>query len=209
MKQILLSSIFIFLANFFYSQEIDTTDIFNTNKEGYLILKPAIEKKIVQKIAPKIKQKLEILRNNPSKDFEYYEPNRISDEYEFAKDTIRINEFLAEYETSYSMATSTMGMNWKSSKYLDEYDKLLNKYYQKAQNVLLPNAKNKLIDSQRKWLSYYNNEKDFVYSLNDFGNHNSSLYCWGYYMKMMEERVEFLRDIYNKNFQGSNVFKEQ
>lgn len=89
------------------------------------------------------------------------------------------------------MATTTMGMNWGESTRLDTYDKLLNKYYQKALSVLKPDMKNKLVKSQKRWLYYYIKEKEFIYDLNDFGNSNSSLYNWGYYFEMLEERVLF------------------
>lgn len=106
------------------------------------------------------------------------------------------------------MATTTMGMNWGESTRLDTYDKLLNKYYQKALSVLKPDMKNKLVKSQKRWLYYYIKEKEFIYDLNDFGNSNSSLYNWGYYFEMLEERVLFLKDIYQETFHGSNTYKE-
>lgn len=208
MKTILLGFFLILLTNYLYSQEIDTADIFTTNKKQQLILKPEIEKKINNRIESRVKEKLEHFKKMSQKDFENYDKDRIVDEYEFAKDTIQLNAFLNEYENSYSMATTTMGMNWKSSAFLQGYDKLLNKYYLKAQTVLKIEGKNKLISSQKKWLEYYNNEKKFISDLNDFGNHNSSLYCWSYYINMMESRVEFLKDIYNKNFYGTFIYKD-
>jgi uncharacterized protein YecT (DUF1311 family) len=101
-----------------------------------------------------------------------------------------------------------MGMNWGESKRLDAYDKLLNKYYLKAQSILLPEMKSKLVNSQKRWLDYYIKEKEFIYNLNDFGNHNSSLYNWGYYFEILEKRVLFLKDIYHQSFNGSKTYKE-
>ena len=66
--------------------------------------------------------------------------------------------------------------------------------------------KDKLITSQKRWLDYYNKEKKFIYDLNDFGNQNSSLYNWGYYFEMMEERVLFLKDLYNRSFNGTKTY---
>ncbi len=208
MKTFLLGFFLICASTNLYSQDIDTTDIFMTNKEGFLILKPEIEKKINNKIESRVKLKLENFKKLSAKNFEYYDNANIADEYEFAKDTIRINEFFSEYNNSYLMSSTTMGMNWKASSYLQEFDKLLIKYYQKAQTVLQHEGRKKLLLSQRKWLEYYNNERDFISSLNDFGNHNSSMYNWGYFQTMMENRIQFLRDIYNKNFEGSFIFKE-
>lgn len=202
---------FLFLSltfNFLFSQQIDTTDIFTINNKSILILKPEIEKKINSKIQPTINQKFEILKNQIKKERgEFFNNKDFEEEFKLAKDTIRINEFLNEYENSYSMATTTMGMNWKSGKKLEEYDKLLNEYYKKAQSVLTSEMQKKLIESQKKWLSYYENEKKLISDLNDFGNQNSSLYCWAYYLDMIQNRVFFLRDIYQKNFQGIFAFK--
>jgi uncharacterized protein YecT (DUF1311 family) len=208
-RPLLIFSIFILSINSVFSQEIDTTDIFEVNKQSYLVLKPEIEKRINSKIQPIIKERLEKYKAKKRKEAgEYFSEKEFQEDFKFAKDTIRINQFLNEYENSYSMATTTMGMNWKAGKYLDEYDKLLNEYYKKAQSVLTLDMQKKLIESQKKWLSYYENEKNFVYSLNDFGNHNSSLYCWGYYIEMMEKRVFFLREIYQGHFQNPNAYKE-
>ena len=106
------------------------------------------------------------------------------------------------------MATTTMGMNWLGNYNLEAYDKLLNSYYKKALVILQPEMKQKLIESQRTWLKYYLNEKSFIYDLNDFGNHNSALYCWGYYASMLESRVFFIRDIYLHAFNGSKTYKD-
>lgn len=204
--------LFLFLSlsfNFLFSQQIDTTDIFIVNKQSILILKPEIEKKINSRIQPAINKKFENLKNQIKKEHgEFFSEKDFEEEFKFEKDTIRINEFLNEYENSYSMATSTMGMNWKSGKQLEEFDKLLNEYYKKAQSVLTPELQKKLIESQRKWLSYYENEKKLIYDLNDFGNQNSSLYCWGYYLEMIQNRVIFLRDIYQYKFQGLFAYKK-
>lgn len=210
MNRPLLNLIFL-LFNFtiVLGQEIDTADIFDVNKESRLVLKPEIERHINYKIQSIIKEKLQKFKNEKKRDAgEYYSEKDFEEEYKFANDTIRINEFLNEYENSYSMATTTMGMNWKAGKYLYEFDKLLNEYYKKALSVLTTQMQKKLIESQRKWLSYYENETKFIYDLNDFGNHNSSLYCWGYYIEMMEKRVYFMRSIYLRDFQNPNAFKE-
>lgn len=101
-----------------------------------------------------------------------------------------------------------MGMNWGESQRLQSYDRQLNKYYQKALSVLQPAMKNKLTASQKKWLDYYLNDKEFIYELNYFGNHNSSLYNWGYYFEMLEKRVLFLKEIYEGVFHGTETYKE-
>ena len=191
-----------------FAQVIDTSDIFDVDKSYHLVLKPEVEKKINKTITPLVKKKLQEFKVRNNDDLQSLSNSQRQDEIAFAEDTIRINEFLSEYSDSYSIATTTMGMNWGESKRLDTYDKLLNKYYQKALTILKPDMKIKLIKSQKRWLDYYTKEKEFIYDLNDFGNHNSSLYNWGYYFDMLEKRVLFLKDIYNGTFNGSNTYKE-
>lgn len=207
MKQILLL-LFILIYQNSFSQVADTSDIFDVDKSYYLILKPEVEKKINKAIAPIVKRKLQEFKVLNNDDLKSLTDRQKQDEMEFAEDTIRINEFLSEYTDSYSVATTTMGMNWGESKRLDAYDKLLNKYYQKSLLVLKTDMKTKLIKSQKRWLDYYIQEKEFIYDLNDFGNHNSSLYNWGYYFEMLKKRVLFLKDIYHETFNGSNTYKE-
>lgn len=190
------------------AQVTDTTDIFDVDKQYNLILKTEVEAKINRAIQPIIKKKLQEIRDRYRDDLEVLTEKKRQDEIQFIEDTIRINEFLWAL-TGYSMATTTIGMNWSESKRLDTYDKLLNSYYVKALSVLKPEMKSKLISSQKRWLDYYIKEKDFIYDLNDFGNHNSSLYNWGYYFEMLEKRVLFLKDVYNENFHGSETYKDQ
>lgn len=207
MKQISVLLLLLVFQNGF-SQEVDTSDIFDVNKSYHLILKPEVEKKINKTIAPIVKKKLQEFKVRNNDDLKSLSDRQQQDEIEFAEDTIRLDEFLSAYSDSYSMATTTIGMNWGESKRLDIYDKLLNKYYQKSLLVLKPDMKTKLIKSQKRWLDYYIKEKEFIYDLNDFGNHNSSLYNWGYYFDMLEKRVLFLKDIYHETFNGTNTYKE-
>ena len=207
MKQLLLIVSILVYQNCF-AQVVDTSDIFDVDKSHRLILRPSIETRIYRTIAPIIKKSLQDFKARHKDDLNYLSDRLRQDEIEFVEDTIRINEFLSEYSGSFSMATTTMGMNWGEARRLDTYDKLLNKYYQKALSVLKPDMKNQLVKSQKRWLDYYIKEKDFIYDLNDFGNHNSSLYNWGYYFEMLEKRVLFLKDIYHESFNGTNTYKK-
>lgn len=204
----LLFILFIWIYQNSFSQVVDTSDIFDVDKSYHLILKPDVEKKINKTIAPIVKKKLQHFNIRNNDNLEFLTDLQKQNEIEFTEDTIHINEFLSAYADSYSLATTTTGMNWGESKRLDAYDKLLNKYYQKSLLVLKPDMKAKLIKSQRTWLNYYIHEKEFIYNLNDFGNHNSSLYNWGYYFEILEQRVLFLKDIYHETFKGSNTYKE-
>jgi uncharacterized protein YecT (DUF1311 family) len=189
------------------AQVIDTTDIFDADKNDRLILRPHIQTRIDKKIAPLVKKRVQDFKVQHKDDLKDLTDEQRKVQLEFVEDTIRINEFLSEYSDSYSSALTTMGMNWSESQRLNTYDKLLNKYYQKALSVLKPAMKNKLVVSQKRWLNYYIKEKDFIYDLNDFGNHNSTLYNWGYYFEMLEKRVLFLKDIYEETFNGTNTYK--
>ena len=196
----------ILLSQNSFSQVIDTSDIFDVDKNYRLILKPAVERRINKMIAPIAQKKLQEFKDRNHEMLQSLTVQQNQDEIQFTEDTIRINEFLSEYTNSYSMAGTTMGMNWGESKRLDVYDQLLNKYFQKSLLILQPAMKDKLITSQKRWLDYYNKEKKFIYDLNDFGNQNSSLYNWGYYFEMMEERVLFLKDLYNRSFNGTKTY---
>jgi uncharacterized protein YecT (DUF1311 family) len=190
------------------AQVIDTTDIFEVDKNHRLILRHDVQTRIDRKISPIVKKRLQAYKEKHKEDLSDLTDLQRKTRLEFVEDTIRINEFLTEYSDSYSSATITMGMNWGESHRLSTYDKLLNKYYQKALSVLQPAMKNKLVTSQKRWLDYYTKEKDFIYDLNDFGNHNSSLYNWGYYFEMLEKRVLFLKDIYEETFHGTDTYKQ-
>jgi uncharacterized protein YecT (DUF1311 family) len=206
MKQFLLIALILVYQNGF-GQGADTSDIFEEDKNYELILKPEVEKNINKAISLVVNKKLQDFKVRNNSDLNYLTDRLKEDEIKFAEDTIRIQEFLSEYY-GYSMANTTMGMNWGESKRLDAYDKLLNKYYLMAQSILLSEMKSKLVNSQKRWLDYYIKEKEFIYNLNDFGNNNSSLYNWGYYFEMLEKRVLFLKDIYHQSFNGSNTYKE-
>lgn len=202
--------IFIFITTSIIAQPIDTTDIFEISEEGNLRLKPTIEKELLLTIEPMVQKRLSTFKLSVKPEDIILRDSKelIDDVYHFTEDTIRINVFVEEFQNSkYSAATTTMGMNWIGNYNLEAYDKLLNRYYKKALSVLQPEIKKKFIESQRTWLTYYLKEKSFIYELNDFGNHNSSLYCWGYYSTILESRVLFIRDIYMGNFNGSKTYK--
>ena len=147
------------------SQTLDNTNIFEVNKEGSLILKPTIESSFLEMIEPKVQERLtryyhsikpENILVDDSKEF-------TEDVYRFAEDTIRIHVFVEEFQNiNFSEARSTMGINWISGYELNAYDKLLNDYYKKALEVLQPEMKKKLIESQNTWLAYYLKEKSFI-----------------------------------------------
>ena len=48
---------------------------------------------------------------------------------------------------------------------LDEYDKLLNKYYNRLRGKLSPAQREALLKAQREWLKFRDVEGDFIYKL--------------------------------------------
>lgn len=206
----LFACLFVWILMPCYSQDFDTTDILIVNKQHQLALQPEIEKKIRIRASHSVIQKVQAFKLQIQSEFntKYKDQQLALDQrLEFACDTIAIFEFLGEYE-NYSAATTTIGMNWGAAYRITEFDKLLNKYYKKALSVLQTGMKSKLIRSQRDWLNYYLKEKEFIFALNNFGNHNAYLYYWPYVQEMIENRVQFLVRIYFREMHGSDTYVE-
>ena len=193
----LLSSLLIF------SQNYEEQDLFDQTKGGHLVIKPTIDREIRAKIEPIVQKKLEDIIKNPKDEF-----SKISgDEIEFVKDTLTINNYLEEYQ-NYQASGTTFGMNIGIDFRNIEYDKLLNKYYKKNLEILQPDMKKQLINSQRKWLEYYTNEKTFISNMMNFGNHNYIIYASEFIDKIILDRVQFLVDVFEGKMQGTSTYKE-
>lgn len=82
---------------------------------------------------------------------------------EFTSDTMKIEKtvFLFFEDENYS----TLDMKVALSYQMDEYDKLLNKYYKLLINILSPEDKIKMRDAQRLWLKYRDSETDINYNI--------------------------------------------
>lgn len=193
----LLSSLLIF------SQNYEEQDLFDQTKGGHLVIKPTIDREIRAKIEPIVQKKLEDLIKNPKDEF-----SKINgDQIEFVKDTLTINNYLEEYQ-NYQASGTTFGMNIGIDFRNMEYDKLLNKYYKKNLEILQPDMKKQLINSQRKWLEYYSNEKTFISNMMNFGNHNYVIYASEFIDKIILDRVQFLVDVFEGKMQGTSTYKE-
>ena len=193
----LLSSLLIF------SQNYEEQDLFDQTKGGHLVIKPTIDREIRAKIEPIVQKKLEDLIKNPKDEF-----SKISgDQIELVKDTLTINNYLEEYQ-NYQASGTTFGMNIGIDFRNMEYDKLLNKYYKKSLEILQPDMKKQLINSQRKWLEYYTNEKTFISNMMNFGNHNYVIYASEFIDKIILDRVQFLVDVFEGKMQGTSTYKE-
>lgn len=193
----LITSVFIFAQN--YSEE----DIFERTKDDYMIIKSKVDKNIRTKINPIVEKKINDLIKSPKDEYSTLS----KEQTEYAKDTLVISEYLNEYN-NYHASSSTFGMNRGIQFYNMEYDKLLNKYYKKSLDLLQPDMKNQLINSQKRWLEYYNKEVEFINNLQNFGNHNFVVYASTYSDKILVDRVQFLVDIYQGKMQGSFIYKE-
>ena len=193
----LLSSLLIF------SQNYEEQDLFDQTKGGHLVIKPTIDREIRAKIEPIVQKKLEDLIKNPKDEF-----SKISgDQIELVKDTLTINNYLEEYQ-NYQASGTTFGMNIGIDFRNMEYYKLLNKYYKKNLEILQADMKKQLINSQRKWLEYYTNEKTFISNMMNFGNHNYVIYASEFIDKIILDRVQFLVDVFEGKMQGTSTYKE-
>jgi len=81
---------------------------------------------------------------------------------EFAVDTFKIERFMTEWmELDYR----DFGMRDAIYEGARLYDSLLNKYYKKLLAVLKKEDKTKLIQAQKAWLNFRDNETKLVYTL--------------------------------------------
>lgn len=83
---------------------------------------------------------------------------------EFYIDTFYVEQ-LWRIELDYNM--STQGMVASNHLAENDYDSLMNKYYQKLYNRLQGADKEKLKTSQRNWLKFRDSEKELNYTLYD------------------------------------------
>lgn len=203
MKTKLFTFLTLLTAFLISAQNYGDEDIFERTKDDYMIIKPNVDKNIRAKINPIVDKKINDLINHPRDEYSTLS----SKEIEYAKDTLTISEYLNEYN-NYQASGSTFGMNRGIQFSNMEYDKLLNKYYKRALEMLQPDMRKQLINSQRKWLDYYNSEREFINNLQNFGNHNFVVYASAYSDKIIIDRVQFLVDIYQEKMQGSFTYKE-
>lgn len=129
MKHFFLSIILCFIGNIVLGQ--------NSPKE----ISPEILKKIkaeVEAQIPKLKLKLAKQELNP-------------DEIEFKIDTFRIETIASK---RMDIDYSTAGMNITIDELTTDYDKLMNKYYNKLMKSLKPEDKKVLITAQKAWLAF-------------------------------------------------------
>lgn len=81
---------------------------------------------------------------------------------EFAVDTFKIEQLLnRKLEVDYS----TAGMNRAMDDRTEQYDKLMNKYYNRVMKYLSEKDKKVLIATQRNWVNFRDSEQKLIYTL--------------------------------------------
>lgn len=114
-------------------------------------------KEVTPEVLKKIKADVEKEVPAYKKSLEEKEYN--TDQIEFSADTFRIARvFSRRMDFDYS----TMGINIAIGEMAEGYDKLLNKYYNKLQQLLKPADKKVLVAAQRAWLAYRKAEQELI-----------------------------------------------
>lgn len=142
MKQVVLVILFIYCSFIAFGQQ-------DSPKQ--------ITPEIIQKIKSEIDQSIPAFKQS-------LQANGLSeDAIAFSIDTFRIEKFA---EKKIDIDYSTLGMNTTMSELIDSYDKLMNKYYNKLLNKLLPAHKRILVQAQKSWLQFRDSEKAFIGIMN-------------------------------------------
>lgn len=180
MKPILI----IFFGSFIFSNAIGQVPVEVT---------PTIQKKIIQNIEkeiPRFKQQLE-------------KEKASLPEIEFTLDTFRVERFIQEY---IKLDYGDFGMRDASYKAADRYDSLLNKYYKKLLKVLKGEDKKILIQSQKSWLAFRNNEIKLVELISkdqySGGGTMQQLTESSMYMDLIKNRTIAIFEHYTRATQG-------
>lgn len=206
----LLVWLFIILTMFVSAASAQTdvdNDLFDVYSNHSLVLKPAIEHELLLGVERVVTDKsVEFTYANRSLNKEQDEITFKDDSLFFA-DTFRIERFVEAFMSKPSGGT-TLSLNWIENWRIVQYEQLLAAYYAKAMYRLNDSFNGQLKLSQQRWQEYYEQEKDFIFNLNYFGNHNSYLFNWPHYLDIVCKRLYFVRDIYLRRFNGDGVFKE-
>jgi len=101
---------------------------------------------------------------------------------------------------------TTSGMNNSMGRGIEEYDKLLNKYY-KLLKEELPDEKFIILrDSQRNWLKYRKDYLTYHYNHLPNGTMYSNVFK-GYEIGIIKERVDLLFSLYKNIKRGYSEYK--
>ncbi len=125
---------------------------FSQDKSDPVEVTPTIEKKIHQEIITEVEAlKTKLINDKES-----------ATTIEFTLDTLRIEKYQEKY-MDYDW--STVGMRTATYDAARKYDSLLNKYYKKLLAVLKQADKKYLVNAQKSWLMFRDNELKLIETL--------------------------------------------
>lgn len=148
---------------------------------------PELQKKIkqdIEKEIPKLKQRLK-------------NENESDGVIEFKIDTFRIEQFMSKWiDTDYS----DFGMKQACYETANLYDGLLNKYYKKLLGILKGDDKKVLIQAQKAWLIFRDNENKLVQTI------SAEQYSGGGTMQQLTEASMYLERIKDRTLDLVNHY---
>lgn len=189
MKKIIFFTILQFLFGYSFAQYPD--DISSQDKKEFEIL--------VSKSADSLRIQLNKI--------DHYDKEMKSREIEFKVDTFKIEKRQDLYLDKYF---SQQSINQSAYTRYDEYDKLLNKYYNKLlAKIKSKESKNDLKESQRNWIAY--RDAEFKFIENNFGGLFSMapLIVQSYHIVIVKDRLVELFEYYNSEWLNSKAGYEE
>lgn len=189
MKKIIFFTILQFLFGYSFAQYPD--DISSQDKKEFEIL--------VSKSADSLRIQLNKI--------DHYDEEMKSREIEFKVDTFKIEKRQDLYLNKYF---SQQSINQSAYTRYDEYDKLLNKYYNKLlAKIKSKESKNDLKESQRNWIAY--RDAEFKFIENNFGGLFSMapLIVQSYHIVIVKDRLVELFEYYNSEWLNSKAGYEE
>ena len=145
---------------------------------------------VTPKVLQDIKNKVEIEAKKFKTSISKEELANSADRIEFMMDTFRINHIgLRSMDINYS----TAGINQAIDAMTVEYDKLMNKYYNKLANLLEKKDKKALLDAQKAWLAFRDSEtklsETMTYEKYSGGGSMQSNIANDRYLRLIERRM--------------------
>jgi uncharacterized protein YecT (DUF1311 family) len=138
-----------------------------------------VQKKIMQDIekeVPNLKQRLE-------------KANESKTAIEFCIDTFRVEQLLSKW---IDLDYADFGMRDAGYAAAKHYDSLMNKYYKKLSSVLKGDDKKTLMQAQKAWLSFRDNETKLVETI------SKDEYSGGGTLQQLTEASEYLTLVKNR-----------
>ena len=149
------------------------TVTFSQSESGPVEVTAGIEKKIKQEI----EKEVALLKTNLTN------KRQSSTSIEFALDTFRIEKYQEKY-IEYDWTTA--GMRQATYDAASKYDSLLNKYYKKLLSVLTQKDKVVLVNAQKSWIVFRDNELKLVSTI------SKDEYSGGGTMQQLIDASEYL-----------------